>query len=196
MVDENPLDPQEASERFHALVWPLLPTALRIAKILTGNDADAEELAQEAMLKAFRSMHRFQTGTDCKSWLMTILRNAHVDQMRKSARKNAQVSLEHLPEPAAPKPSAATDIDDIRQNPQVILSGFTDQQMINGLQDLPEEIRWTLLLIDVEGMKDAEAAAILEVPVGTVKSRAHRGRAMLRNSLLSLMPTARALRSE
>jgi RNA polymerase sigma-70 factor (ECF subfamily) len=76
-------------------------------------------------------------------------------------------------------------------DPHALLQRFSDRHMIQALQCLPEEIRWTLLLVDVEGIDHAEAAAILGVPVGTVKSRAHRGRRMLREALL---PLAKELR--
>jgi RNA polymerase sigma-70 factor (ECF subfamily) len=78
--------------------------------------------------------------------------------------------------------------------PEAILQAFSDQQVIDALRTLPEEIRWALLLVDVEGLEHAEAATILNVPVGTIKSRAHRGRAMLREVLTPLARERRLLR--
>ena len=71
-------------------------------------------------------------------------------------------------------------------DPQAALEGFSDQEVIDALQALPAEIRWTLLLLDVEGLSIQEAAGVLEIPTGTIKSRAHRGRAMLREKLLPM----------
>ena len=115
---------------------------------------------------------------------MTILRNARVDRLRSSGV--SAVSLDamelELSDPAQPD-SAALDWDAIREDPERVLGEFSDEQVIQALQRLPEEIRWTLLLTDVEAMDHAEAAEVLQVPAGTIKSRVHRGRAMLRQAL-------------
>jgi RNA polymerase sigma-70 factor, ECF subfamily len=175
-----------ANQRFYDLVWPHLPAVLRLARILTGDANDAEDLAQETMLKAFRSLDQFQIGTDAKKWLTAILRNARIDRLRSTARQTElELSLEQMElDPAAIEetndPAAAFEPGD---DPQQILGSFSDQEMIDALQRLPEEIRWTLLLVDVEGLSQEDAAGLLDVPLGTIKSRAHRGRAMLRKTL-------------
>lgn len=179
---------EEATERFYELVWPLAATVLRTAQILTGSTAEADDLAQETMLKAFRAIESFRAGTDVKAWLMAILRNARTDRIRAGVGSAANVSLDALPfEPAehvgVPESGAAE-----WERPQELLNAFGDRDIIEALQRLPEEIRWTLLLLDVEGLDQQEAAKALDIPVGTVKSRAHRGRAMLREALL---PVAR-----
>lgn len=150
-------------------------------------------MAQETLVKAFRALSSFQPDTDVKAWLMTILRNARIDRLRSRASHGRDVSLDAMPfEPAANDGgTAGADGHPAWDDPQALLQQFSDRHMIQALQRLPEEIRWTLLLVDVEGMDHADAAAILEVPVGTVKSRAHRGRAMLREALL---PMAKDLR--
>jgi RNA polymerase sigma-70 factor (ECF subfamily) len=94
-------------------------------------------------------------------------------------------------DPAEPARPDAGDPEAAWSNPESVLNAFSDQQVIDALRALPEEIRLTLLLVDVEGLDQRDAAGILDVPVGTIKSRAHRGRAMLRESLL---PLARELR--
>jgi RNA polymerase sigma-70 factor, ECF subfamily len=178
---------EEATTRFYDLVWPLLPAVLRTAQILVGNAADADDLAQETMLKAFRAIDRFQEGTDARAWLLAILRNARVDRLRSSAVATAAISLNELElDPASPAEQAELDWQALRDDPQSALDEFSDQQVIEAMQALPEDIRWTLLLVDVEGMGQVEAGAVLEVPVGTIKSRLHRGRAMLRQTLLPL----------
>lgn len=147
--------------------------------------AEAEDLVQETMIKAFKNLDHFQQGTDMKAWLMTILRRTRVDHLR-SASSHEKVTLEQLNlEPQAPgsnEPCDGMSPDD----PEAILQAFSDRQVIAALQALPEELRWTLLLVDVEGMEHIAAAKVLDVPVGTVKSRAHRGRAILRSTLLPL----------
>ena len=183
-----------ATQRFYDLVWPHLPAVLRLAGILTGDANDAEDLAQETMLKAFRALDQFQDGTDAKRWLTTILRNARIDRLRSTARQaEHEVSLDQM----ELDPAAAGEANDSSpafepgDDPQQILGAFSDQEMIDALQRLPEEIRWTLLLVDVEGLNQEDAAGLLDVPLGTIKSRAHRGRAMLRKTLTPMAPRDR-----
>jgi RNA polymerase sigma-70 factor (ECF subfamily) len=185
-----------ATQRFYDLVWPHLPAVLRLARILTGDANDAEDLAQDTMLKAFRSIDQFQEGTDAKKWLTTIMRNARIDRLRSTARQTErEVSLEQMeldPAAAVGEANESGPTFEPGDDPQQILRAFSDQDMIDALQRLPEEIRWTLLLVDVEGLNQEDAAELLDVPLGTIKSRAHRGRAMLRTAL---SPMARDRRS-
>lgn len=181
---------EEATERFYELVWPLAATVLRTAQILTDSTTEAEDLAQETMLKAFRAIETFRDGTDVKAWLMTILRNTRTDRIR-AARSAANISLDALPFEPADEAGAPESRAEAWERPEELLNAFGDRDIIDALQRLPEEIRWTLLLLDVEGLDQQDAARVLDVPVGTVKSRAHRGRAMLREALL---PVARERR--
>jgi RNA polymerase sigma-70 factor (ECF subfamily) len=181
---ENQASP--ATRRFYELVWPHRATLLRTAQILTGRDADAEDLAQETLLKALRSLDKLREGSDVRAWLLTILRHARVDQLRAAGRHLPTVSLsESEIDPAQPRSSGAIEADTWHE-PAEILDAFSDRQVIEALQKLPEEIRLTLLLVEVEQLDHAEVAKILEVPVGTIKSRAHRGKTMLRETLSSV----------
>ena len=187
------MDNEQAKRQFYELVWPLMPVVLRTAQILCGgNTADAEDLAQETMLKAFRALDQFRPGTDLKSWLLTILRNARIDRLRSTASTSLAVSLDALvTEPASRPECEQLDRRAVNEDPASVLNTFSDQQVITAMGRLPEEIRWTLLLVDVEGMEHQEAADVLHVPVGTIKSRSHRGRAMLREALLPVARRAR-----
>lgn len=176
----------QANDRFYQVVWPHAPAVLRVARILVGgNDAEANDLAQETLLKAFKRLDRYQDGTDVKAWLMTILRNTRIDHARADASRKT-VSLNALEFDMAAPGSAAEDPADWGSNPENVLNAFSDADIIKAMKHLPEEIRWTLLLVDVEGVDHAEAAKLLDVPPGTIKSRAFRGRAMLREALLPL----------
>ena len=131
-------------------------------------------------MKAFRAIDQFQRGTDARKWLTAILRNARVDRLRAAGASLNDVSLEqHDVDVADQSPPSEPEWE----RPQELLESFSDAQVIAAMQRLPEEIRWTLLLVDVEGLDHAEAAKVLDVPVGTIKSRAHRGRGMLRTML-------------
>jgi len=176
----------EATQRFYDLVWPHRATILRVARIQTGNAAEADDLAQDTLLKAFKAIGSLREDTNLKAWLLTILRNTRTDRLRTVAGSAKHVSLDDLlAEPASPTP-AGDDRELVWQNPEALLADFSDSQIIHALADVSEELRWTLLLVDVEGLDHSEASEVLGVPVGTVKSRVHRGRAVLRQVLLPL----------
>jgi RNA polymerase sigma-70 factor, ECF subfamily len=168
--------------RFYELIWPHAGAVLRVARILTGRDADAEDLAQETLMKAFRSLHTLREGTDAKAWLMTILRHNHIDHLRSMpppmlSMDEAATQLCSAPAGGVRPPQAAPD-------PEGLLESFSDGDVIGALRSLPKDIRWTLLLADVEQLDYSEIATVLDVPVGTVKSRVHRGRSMIKDALL------------
>ena len=190
------MNPTDAQLRFDALVWPHAATVLRTARFLCHDPAEADDVAQETLVKAFRSLDTFREGTDVRAWLMTILRNTRIDRLRSRASHKGEISLDAMPfEPAGEdRPTAGVDEHPAWDDPQGLLQQFSDRHVIQALGRLPEEIRWTLLLVDVEGMDHADAAAVLNVPVGTVKSRAHRGRAMLRESLIPMAKDLRLIR--
>jgi RNA polymerase sigma-70 factor (ECF subfamily) len=176
----------EATQRFYDVVWPHRATILRAARIHTGNAAEADDLAQETLLKAFKAINSFNAGTSPKAWLLTILRNTRTDRLRSLEGSAKQLSLDDLPaEPVSPAPTG-DNRETVWSSPEELLSGFSDAQVIHALQDVSEDLRWTLLLVDVEGLDHGAASEVLGVPVGTVKSRVHRGRALLREALLPL----------
>jgi len=190
------VETEEAQRRFYDLLWPHVQAVLRVARILCGggDTAEAEDLAQDTMLKAYKAIEQFRPGTDAKAWLLTILRRTRIDRLRSPATAPPrELSLNALDvDPIeAPTREEGTDREALWERPDAALAAFGDQQIIDALQELPEEIRLTLLLVDVEGLDHRDAAAVLDVPVGTIKSRAHRGRAMLRGALL---PVAREMR--
>src|SRR5882724_263571 len=182
-------------DQWQALVWPHLAAVMRVARILVANASDAEDLAQETMFKSYRSFETFRQGSDVKAWLMTILRNTWRDRMRLASSREAIMSLEDGLNEAQEEPaSEALDWEKICENPEEILNEISDQQIIDALRALPVELRWTLLLVDVEGMDHEEAARLMGVPVGTIKSRAHRGRALLKQALLPIARERRLIR--
>jgi len=176
------MTPEEATRRFYSHVWPCRATVLRTARFLCGNVADAEDLAQETLLKAFRAMESFDMTTNPQHWLSTILRNTRIDRLRANSRSSAHVPLDDLAADPVDTSHPAASLDP--HDPAALLEAFSDARMIDELQELPEDIRWTLLLVDVEQMTYEDASVILDVPPGTVKSRVHRGRQMLRVRLL------------
>jgi len=175
-------------ERFERLAWPLLPVLLRAAQCMTHRDDQAEDLVQETMIKAMRAIDRFEEGSDMKAWLLTIQRRTFIDLYRSQKHQRAERSLsdDTVPEPADDAGHTAGEFDEQWDQPEQLLNRFDDEQIVEALRSLPDEIRWTLLLVDVEQLGQRQAAEVLDVPSGTIKSRAHRGRGMLRDKLYGL----------
>jgi RNA polymerase sigma-70 factor (ECF subfamily) len=175
------MTPEEATARFYKHVWPHRALILRTACLLTRSTARAEDLAQETFMRAFSKMDQFDVFTTAVPWLMTILRNVQIDQVR----VKSHAILTQARELDAEVPAGREILEERNPcDPVDLLEQFSDQTIIDALHLLPEEICWTLLLIDVQQISYEEAARILDVPAGTVKSRAHRGRQMLRDQLL------------
>jgi RNA polymerase sigma-70 factor (ECF subfamily) len=168
--------------RFYSELWPHRAVVLRSALFLTRSEADADDLAQETMLKAFKALDTLRDQTNPRAWLLTILRYTHIDRLR---AKDEQVSLDQLEYDIPSDPAHAASAAEPEHDPDALLENFSDHEVIQALRELPREIRWTLLLVDVEGLPHDQAAEVLQIPVGTVKSRLHRGRKMLFHSLQS-----------
>lgn len=175
------------AERFRRLAWPMMPVVLRTARCLTSKADEAEDLAQETMVKAMRAIDAYQDGTDIRAWLLTILRRTHIDRLRAERSRPRELPLDDATLAGVSDdggPGGA--YDDQWDEPEALLNRFEDEAVIEAVQSLPEDLRWTLLLVDVEQMQHREAAEVLDVAVGTIKSRTHRGRAMLRDRLYAL----------
>ncbi|MFN3166416.1 MAG: RNA polymerase sigma factor [Phycisphaeraceae bacterium] len=175
------------AERFYAEIWPEAAMLMRTAISLTpatGQNAEAEDLVQETLLKAFKAIDRLEPGTHPRAWLLTMLRRTWIDRWRKKERRpdGQAVDLDAVAEPEGDV-SSPGEHDGDWSEPDALLSRFGDQQIIDALRLLPEGYRWALLLVDVQSLTIEEAAQTLDVALGTVKSRLHRGRAMLRDRL-------------
>lgn len=170
----------EASRRFYLHVWPLRATVLRTAKFLMRDAAAAEDLAQEAMLKAYKAIGSLDTASSAKGWVMAILRNTRIDVLRKGSHESGQVSVDDLPIDVPEKRAPVTQ-QDFRT--AAAIEEIGDDDLVAALKSLPEEIRLAVILVDVEELDYAEAAAVMDIPIGTAKSRVFRGRAMLRDAL-------------
>lgn len=169
------------SRRFREQAWPWLASLLRVARLLTRSPHQAEDLVQETMLRAYRHFDRFQPGTNMRAWLMTILRRTHIDMHRREHRHTQVDSLDAMGRD--PDASPPPDEADWTQ-PEQLLEQFDDEAIESALRSLPQNMRWTLLLLDVEQLSVDETAEVLDVAPGTVKSRASRARALLREALL------------
>jgi RNA polymerase sigma-70 factor (ECF subfamily) len=154
-----------------------LDALYRVALRLTGNRADAEDLTQETVLKAYRAWEQFTPGTNAKAWLLTILRNTFINQTRRARTRPQTVDIADV-EPF----TVFREVQDADPEGS-FFAGIVDDEVSRAVAVLPEEFREALVLSDVVGLPYAEIAAMTGVPVGTVKSRLFRGRQLLQKRL-------------
>jgi len=170
--------------QFTEVAMEHMPALYTAALRMTRNPSDAEDLVQETYLKAYRAFASFQEGTNVKAWLYRILTNTYINSYRAKKRRPEE-----------------TDIDDVenlylyrrlgglegaeagRSAEDEVLDHFTETEVKEAIEALPEQFRLAVLLGDVEGFSYKEIAAILDVPIGTVMSRLHRGRRALQKQL-------------
>lgn len=160
------------------------PQLYSAALRMTRNQADAEDLVQDAYLRAYRSFHTFQEGTNLRAWLFRILTNAYINKYRAKQRRPQESDLAdvedlYLYRRLGSMETAAMSMSAEEQ----FLDLFTDDEVKKALEDLPENFRLPVLLADVEGFAYKEIAEMLEIPIGTVMSRLHRGRKAMQRAL-------------
>ena len=181
-VELSPAD----KARFTRDTLPLLDSLYASALRMTRNPADAEDLVQETMLRAYRSFDRFEEGTNLKAWLFRIMTNAYINTYRKKQREPKKVSADEIEDFDLYQELKDHD-DQFSQTPErIVLDSLVDSDIIEAIDDLPEQFRLAVVLSDVEGFSYAEMAEIMDVPLGTVMSRLHRGRKALQKRLWDL----------
>ena len=160
---------------------PLYTAALR----MTRNPSDAEDLVQETYLRAYRAFGSFQEGTNLRAWLYRILTNTFINSYRAKKRRPEISDVEDIEDLYLYKRvGALTGTDQGRSAEEELFEHITDSNVKDALEALPEQFRMAVLLADVEGFSYKEIADILDVPIGTVMSRIHRGRRALQKALL------------
>lgn len=162
---------------FEAEVLPQLDTLYRVGRRLTGETADAEDLVQETLLRAWRGWGSFTTGSNVRAWLLTILRNTFVSRWRSTKREGTTVSLDDADPHAIYRAVGGQDPEGS------FFERVVDAQVVAAVESLPEEFREALILSDLEGLPYAEVAEVLAIPIGTVKSRLFRARRLLQRQL-------------
>ena len=161
-----------------------MPALYAAAVRMTRNRADAEDLVQETYLRAYRGFGGFQAGTNLRAWLFRILTNAYINKYRAKQRRPIETGLDDVEElylyrrlgsmeTAAASMSAEDQFMDL----------FTDDEVKQALEDLPDNFRLPVILADVEGFAYKEIAEMLDIPIGTVMSRLHRGRKAMQRAL-------------
>jgi RNA polymerase sigma-70 factor (ECF subfamily) len=169
----SPIKERSLMSEFGRLVEQEIPRLRRYARALTHDRERADDLVQNCLMRALANQHRWQPGTNLRAWLFTILHNTRVSDLRRSTREescNELAMARMMPAPRAP--DARLQLRDLER----------------AIGELPESQRQVLLLIGLEEMSYDEVAAVLDRPVGTVRSRLSRARAALREQLAHLLP--------
>ncbi len=168
------LEGETGDEIFNRLVLPEVDVMWRVAMSLTRNRADAEDLVQESLLRAYKAIDGFD-GRYPRAWLLTILRNTERNRHRR--RRPELLSDPNMAEERGPR----TDADMVERRAE---DREFDEAVTAALQELPENFRRVIELVDVDGLTYQEAADVLDVPLGTVMSRLHRARRRIRDLLV------------
>jgi RNA polymerase sigma-70 factor (ECF subfamily) len=160
------------------------PQLYSAALRMTRNPADAEDLVQETFLKAYRAYHSFEQGTNLKAWLYRILTNTYINRYRKQIRQPSEVDLGEVEDLYLYRRIGVGEAGDAaRSAEEQVLEGLVDADVKAALESLPEHFRLPVILADVEGFSYKEIAEIMDIPIGTVMSRLHRGRRALQRAL-------------
>lgn len=173
VTDARPVDDSHRRAAFDRFVVPEIDVLLRVARTIVSRPADAEDLVQDTLLRAYKGIESFD-GRHPRAWLLTIMRNAHINGVRRRRPElldDPDRDLDRLGQDDAPGPEA------------IVVGETFDAVVVDALAALPEKFGRVVTLVDVDGLSYAEAAEVLGIPIGTVMSRLHRARSRIRDRL-------------
>jgi RNA polymerase sigma-70 factor (ECF subfamily) len=169
---------------FEALLAPIFDAAYRSAFRFTRNAADAEDLVQDAALRAYRGFGNFEAGSNFRAWFFRILANTFFSRYRKEQRRGIEVELEDVPDLHLYNQTAAIGLHAESADPaQQLMARLTSEQIESAIDSLPDDYRMVATLYFLQDLSYQEIADMLQIPVGTVRSRLHRGRRLLQKAL-------------
>jgi RNA polymerase sigma factor (sigma-70 family) len=183
----QPISPEQAL-RFEKELMPHADALYNFAMHLTGyKEDDSSDLVQDAYFKALRFMEKYEAGTNPKAWLFTILKNAFINEYRKKVRQPTQVDYEEIVNFHQEEDGTSySSYMDLREE---MFENMMGDEVTTAMQDLPSEFRHVILLCDIEGFTYEEIANIIDIPIGTVRSRLHRARNLLKEKLKNYAET-------
>ena len=180
MVMAEQKDQQYYDKVFEKELLPQVDALYTFAYHLTYNEDDANDLVQEAYLKAYKSIHRYIEGTNAKAWLFKILKNIFINEYRKKANKPTRVDYEEIVNYHEEEDTNYSSFMDLREE---MFQDMMGDEVTTAINALPVDFRVVILLCDIEGFKYEEISKILDIPIGTVRSRLHRARNLLKEKL-------------
>jgi RNA polymerase sigma-70 factor (ECF subfamily) len=180
-----PGPPHDRKEEFEEVALPHFDALFNLALNLTRNRKDAEDLVQEAFLRAYRFFDTYRAGTQIRAWLFRILRNTFINRYRAARARPDEVDFGRIESSYEQTIDQVFARDHGQPTPEdIVMEGILDSEVQQALAALPEEYRSVVLLALVEELSYKEIAAALSIPLGTVMSRLHRGRKALQAALL------------
>lgn len=171
---------RELHQEFEREALPHMDLLYNYALRTTGNTDDAADLLQETYLKAYRFWDKYEKGTNIRAWLFRIMRNTYINRYRKETREPDTVDYEEIHNFYNHIRDAATEETDLQAK---LFGGALGDDVAKALESLPEDFRTAVILCDIEELTYEEIAEFVDVPVGTIRSRLHRGRKLLQRSL-------------
>lgn len=159
---------------------PQIDALYNFAYHLTYNEEDANDLVQETYLKAYRFIDKYDVGTNAKAWLFKILKNAFINDYRKKTKRPTKVDYEEIVNYHDEEDSNYSSYMDLREE---MFQSMMGDEVTNAINSLPVDFRTVILLCDIEGFTYEEISKIIDIPIGTVRSRLHRARNMLKQQL-------------
>ena len=171
---------QKRQSEFEAEAFPHKDILFNFALRTTGDKDDAQDLLQETFMKAFRFWDKYEKGTNIRAWLFRIMKNSYINRYRKETREPGMVDYDDVENFYDSIRDDSTDSNDLQKK---MYSNMLSDEVTEALQSLPEDFRTVVILCDIEGLAYDEIAEFLNCPIGTVRSRLHRGRKMLQEML-------------
>lgn len=180
MTDKEKLSIREKERIFESELLPHIDALNTFAYHLTYAEEDAKDLVQDTFFKAYKALNSYHEGTNAKAWLFKILKNAYINQYRKKSRRPIQVDYEDFVSYQERDEASTTDFNDLRIE---LFDNLLGDEVTIAVNALPVDFRTVILLCDIEGFTYEEISKILDVPIGTVRSRLFRARNMLKEKL-------------
>jgi RNA polymerase sigma-70 factor (ECF subfamily) len=176
---------QEARDRirFEEEALQLSDQVYRVARRLSGSREEAEDLVQQAYERAFRSWRQYTPGTNLRAWLLRILTNLNIDRGRRQQRTPQTTSFDNEAGDYFLYNKLESQVPDENPDEERVLERLSQDSIVDALADVPHDFRDVIVLVDIGEFSYADAAQILDVPIGTVMSRLHRGRRILKKNL-------------
>lgn len=166
---------------FNEEILPHLDALYNFGLRLTADPNDAEDLVQDTIVKAYRFFSSYEKGTNAKAWLFRILKNSYINNYRRKSKKPQEVDYDEVASFYESIRAERTDSSDLEDK---MFRELIDDDLSNALDSIPEDFRTVVLLCDVEDFTYEEIANMLDVPIGTIRSRLHRGRNLLKAQLM------------
>lgn len=166
---------------FNEEILPHLDALYNFGLRLTADPNDTEDLVQDTVVKAYRFFSSYEKGTNAKAWLFRILKNSYINNYRKKSKKPQEVDYDEVATFYETIRAERTETSDLEDK---MFRELIDDDISNALDDIPEDFRTVVLLCDVESFTYEEIANMLDVPIGTIRSRLHRGRNLLKAQLM------------